>query len=345
MNTRLQVEHAVTEMVTGIDLVAEQLRRGRRPPPLLRKRIRPSISGHAIEMRINAEDPAAGFIFPRPANHRPTTGNRPGPGVRVDSWVEPGDRRQPVLRQPAGQTGGVGAHPFRRPSAGAKRALHEYRVARGGHHHPRPSGDVLDHPVFAVGPGIHTRFLEEEVSHPPGAVRRPGRGRESGPEPGPADSLTVEVGRTTVRRRFLGAGDGGRSGGQLRPALGPQTGPSGAAPSGAARRAGEPGMVASPMQGTIVKVSAGRRRSRVKEGRPAHLRAGSHEDGKRDIQPHRRKAGGAAGGTRRQRGRQRHPGHRPLTGQPAALPLDAGGVLEAGGGPPLRAIGCTSAPG
>ncbi|MDM7953913.1 MAG: acetyl-CoA carboxylase biotin carboxylase subunit [Cyanobium sp. CZS 25K] len=87
MNTRIQVEHPVTEMVTGIDLIAEQLRiAGGEPISVTQDQIR--ISGHAIECRINAEDPSHNF---RPAPGRITGWLPPGgPGVRIDSHVYTG---------------------------------------------------------------------------------------------------------------------------------------------------------------------------------------------------------------------------------------------------------------
>ncbi|HUN06579.1 MAG TPA: acetyl-CoA carboxylase biotin carboxylase subunit [Aggregatilineales bacterium] len=87
MNTRLQVEHPVTELVTGVDLVKEQIRiaRGRRMGPT-ESFLHPK--GHAIECRINAEDPYNGFI---PSTGKISTLLVPtGPGVRVDSGVYSG---------------------------------------------------------------------------------------------------------------------------------------------------------------------------------------------------------------------------------------------------------------
>jgi acetyl-CoA carboxylase biotin carboxylase subunit len=87
MNTRIQVEHPVTEMVTGIDLIAEQLRiAGGEPISMRQEDVR--LCGHAIECRINAEDPSHNF---RPSAGRITGWLPPGgPGVRVDSHVYTG---------------------------------------------------------------------------------------------------------------------------------------------------------------------------------------------------------------------------------------------------------------
>jgi acetyl-CoA carboxylase biotin carboxylase subunit len=87
VNARIQVEHPVTEAVTGLDLVAEQIAvaEGRR---LRLSQASVRLDGHAIECRINAEDPAAGF---RPSPGRVTSAVLPaGPGIRVDTHIQAG---------------------------------------------------------------------------------------------------------------------------------------------------------------------------------------------------------------------------------------------------------------
>ncbi len=85
MNTRIQVEHPVTEMVTGIDLVKEQIRIARGEPLSFSE---VAISGHAIEFRVNAEDPSKGFL---PSPGTVVDYREPGGlGVRVDSGVRAG---------------------------------------------------------------------------------------------------------------------------------------------------------------------------------------------------------------------------------------------------------------
>jgi acetyl-CoA carboxylase, biotin carboxylase subunit len=124
MNTRLQVEHPVTEMVTGIDIVKEQIRvaRGR---TLSYKQEDVQFNGHAIECRINAEDPYNNFL---PSTGRITHSLLPtGPGVRVDTGVYPGFEITPFYDPMIAKLivwGETRAQAILR----MRRALEEYRV-------------------------------------------------------------------------------------------------------------------------------------------------------------------------------------------------------------------------
>jgi acetyl-CoA carboxylase biotin carboxylase subunit len=173
MNTRIQVEHPVTEMVTGVDLIAEQLRVAA-GEPLSFGASPPRPSGHAIEWRINAEDPARGFL--------PTPGRierwRPpaGPDLRVDTFVEEGCELTPYYDSLLAKLivhGANRADAIRRSRAALARFEVE-GVATTIDFHRR----LLEHPDFVAG-RTHTRWIDQhpfedlpapgESPHPRGA--------------------------------------------------------------------------------------------------------------------------------------------------------------------------------
>ena len=158
MNTRLQVEHPVTELVTGIDIVKEQLRvaRGR---TLSYKQEDVVLNGHAIECRINAEDPYNNFL---PSTGRITHSLLPtGPGVRVDTGVYPGFEITPFYDPMIAKLivwGETRAQAILR----MRRALEEYRVV--GVRTNIPFHQTLMDSHRFMGGQYDTRFVEERFS-------------------------------------------------------------------------------------------------------------------------------------------------------------------------------------
>ncbi len=245
MNTRIQVEHTVTEAVTGLDLVREQILVAA-GEPLSVSQEDVVLRGHAIECRINAEDVSAGFL---PAPGRIVEYDEPGgPGVRVDSGVEAGDEvsglYDPLIAK-------LIVHDADRTSATARmiRALTEFRIEGPptllGFHRA-----LLEHPCFVAGgtcAGVvesaelarRARELTESFSHPATSVPR----SSDIAAPTVPRLVSVEVdGRTYDVRLYV-------------------TEPPWAAlvrrrrERGAAQRDGAAdGAVVSPMQGTVLKV-------------------------------------------------------------------------------------------
>ncbi len=160
MNTRLQVEHPVTEEVTGVDIVAEQIRiaRGRQ---LTYKQEDIRIHGHSLECRINAEDPYNNFV---PSTGRITHSMVPtGPGVRVDTGVYPGFEITPYYDPMIaklivwGETRGQAILRMRR-------ALEEYRIVGVRTNIPFHQM-MMNSPRFMAGQ-YDTRFVEERFALP-----------------------------------------------------------------------------------------------------------------------------------------------------------------------------------
>jgi acetyl-CoA carboxylase biotin carboxylase subunit len=158
MNTRIQVEHPTTEMVTGIDLVAEQLRIAA-GEQLRHAQCDIDARGWAIEFRVNAEDPARGFL-PSPGRVRRLE-LPAGPWVRVDTWLEPDVTVPPFYDSLLAKVVVWGED---RESAirRSRRALAEFAVEGV----PTTAGlhtEILDQEWFAAGE-FHTGTLEQWLS-------------------------------------------------------------------------------------------------------------------------------------------------------------------------------------
>ncbi|MBW3628194.1 MAG: acetyl-CoA carboxylase biotin carboxylase subunit [Gemmatimonadetes bacterium] len=156
MNTRIQVEHPVTEMITGYDLVKEQIRAAAGLPISVADPV--EFRGHAIECRINAEDPARNFA-PSPGTiltfHPPG-----GPGVRLDTHVYAGYRVPPFYDSLLAK---VIVHGSTRDEALARmRNALAWFMLEGVHTTIPFLTQVLDHPDFISGE-VDTKFLERMV--------------------------------------------------------------------------------------------------------------------------------------------------------------------------------------
>ncbi|MFF2715600.1 acetyl/propionyl/methylcrotonyl-CoA carboxylase subunit alpha [Streptomyces sp. NPDC058011] len=252
VNTRLQVEHPVTEEVTGIDLVREMFRIADGEELGYGD---PAVRGHSFEFRINGEDPGRGFL---PAPGTVTTFAPPtGPGVRLDAGVESGSVIGPAWDSLLAKliiTGASREQALQR----AARALAEFQVEGMATAIPFHRAVVTD-PTFTANPfTVHTRWIETEFVNeikpfaaPVGADEEDEAGRET---------VVVEVG-------------GKRLEVSLPSSLGMSLARTGLAAGAkpkrrAAKKAGSAASgdsLASPMQGTIVKVAV-EEGQEVKEG-------------------------------------------------------------------------------
>src|SRR5918911_438643 len=155
MNTRIQVEHPVTEMLTGVDLVKEQIRVASGKSLSIRQENVPLV-GHAVEFRINAEDPEKGFMpSPGEISFLDVPG---GPGVRVDSAIYQGYKIPPFYDSMVGKLI-VWALTREEAINRARRALREYRLEGIKTTIPLHMR-LLGENVFRSGE-YHTGYLEE----------------------------------------------------------------------------------------------------------------------------------------------------------------------------------------
>ncbi|HSI93983.1 MAG TPA: biotin carboxylase N-terminal domain-containing protein [Jiangellaceae bacterium] len=240
VNTRLQVEHPVTEEVTGIDLVREMFRVAAGEPLGYDD---PPVRGHSIEFRINGEDAGRNFL-PTPG---PVSVFRPpsGPGIRLDTGVEPGSvigQNFDSLLAKLIVTGADRTQALER----SRRALAEFEVEGLATVIPFHRAVVAD-PAFATEPfRVHTRWIETEWDN----TIEPYAGTETAPEDaGERERVTVEVDGKRLEvvlpaglSTAAGAGRNARK-------------PSRRAGAGSGGGAAGSDALASPMQGTIVKVA------------------------------------------------------------------------------------------
>jgi acetyl-CoA/propionyl-CoA carboxylase, biotin carboxylase, biotin carboxyl carrier protein len=244
VNTRLQVEHPVTEETSGIDLVREQLRIA--AGEKLRFTEDPVPRGHSIEFRINGEDPGRNFL---PAPGTVTRYREPsGPGVRVDSGVEAGSVIGAAFDSLLAKlivTGETRQQALER----AWRALDEMVVEGMATTLPFHRAVVRDEAFTAEPFTVHTRWIETEFDNriPP---YQAAAGADADEEP--RETVVVEVGgrrvEVTLPASLATARAAGARTGAARPA----------ARRGGSRHTGSAATgdaLTSPMQGTIVKIA------------------------------------------------------------------------------------------
>jgi acetyl-CoA/propionyl-CoA carboxylase biotin carboxyl carrier protein len=247
VNTRLQVEHCVSEEVTGIDLVREMFRVAAGEELGYDD---PEIRGHAIEYRINAEDGGRNFM---PAPGTLSAWNPPsGPGVRLDGGYENGETVPGSFDSLIAKLI-VSGRDRTQALERSRRALDEFVVDGMPTVIPFHRAVVRD-PAY-VGPSnpsgegsfdVYTQWIETEFDN---RIEPYGGAQAEGEEPAERQSVTVEVGGKRLEV-VLPAGLGGLG---AAPAAGPRKRTRSAA--GRSGRAVSGDAVTSPMQGTIVKVA------------------------------------------------------------------------------------------
>jgi acetyl-CoA/propionyl-CoA carboxylase biotin carboxyl carrier protein len=242
VNTRLQVEHPVTEETSGIDLVREQFRIAEGEK--LRFDADPAPRGHAIEFRINGEDPGRNFL---PAPGTVTTYREPaGPGVRVDSGVEPnsviGGAFDSLLAKLI-VTGESRAEALAR----ARRALDEYVIEGMATALPFHRAVVRDEAFTAAPFRVFTRWIETEFDN---TIEPFTGGAAADTDEAPRETIVVEVGGKRLEVSLpAGFGAAAPAGGGARKAAPKRS----AGKTHASAVSGD--ALTAPMQGTIVKVA------------------------------------------------------------------------------------------
>jgi acetyl-CoA/propionyl-CoA carboxylase, biotin carboxylase, biotin carboxyl carrier protein len=244
VNTRLQVEHPVSEEVTGLDLVREMFRIADGEPLGYTD---PHARGHSIEFRINAEDPGRNFL---PAPGTITQWHPPaGPGVRLDSGYTAGDTVPQAFDSLIAKlivTGASREQALQR----ARRALAEFEV--GGMPTVLPfHRAVVEDPAFTGDAlRVHTRWIETEFA----GRLAPQPAPDASPEPA-RERLTVEVGGKRLEV-VVPAALGSVSAASQAPGTERARGsrPARRSSGGAAAAGGD--ALLTPMQGTIIKIVA-----------------------------------------------------------------------------------------
>ena len=245
VNTRLQVEHPVSEEVAGLDLVREMFRIADGEELGYGD---PDLRGHSIEFRINAEDPARNFL---PAPGTITEWNPPsGPGVRLDAGYGAGQTVPQAFDSLIGKLVVTGASRTQALER-SRRALAEFTV--GGMPTVLPfHRAVVNDPAFAGDSfGVHTRWIETEFA----AELEPQPAAATEPDPA-RERLTVEVGGKRLEvvvpalLSVAAAAAPGSANGTQERSRGTRRGS-----RGPTRGAGGDALV-TPMQGTIVKIVA-----------------------------------------------------------------------------------------
>jgi len=234
MNTRLQVEHPVTEMVTGIDLVEQQLRVAS-GEPLSFSQDDIITSGHAIEFRINAEDPSGGRFLPAPG-HIDTLKVPDGFGVRFDSGYEAGDEVSQFYDNLIGKLVVWGSNRDIAIGRGL-RALGELEVS-GVATTASAALIIIGHPDFQNATHS-TRWVEEQLEFPEKLADQTSQTSQDG-NAYERQQTTVEVNGRRFEVNVLVPGS--------------KTKPPRRSTSGLSSSSSGSGQVVAPMQGTIVNV-------------------------------------------------------------------------------------------